>query len=238
MRGSTERRKKRQSGQEILEFALMAIFLVPMLLGTFVVGTSIIKNLQANQVVRDLDNIYIHGGDFSTYPMQQLAQRLGQGLNLQFPAFGNGVNNTQSNTATNGDGLIWVSQVMYIGTTTDPNCVTVGAANCTNHDSFVFTQRIVFGNSSLNSTNPSALGDPTGATLTNAGIVQNYVTDSTARLGGTGQTTMSSLWQTNLNGQTPLTDGQVVYVVEGYFQTPYLSLGSFTSKGAYARSFF
>ena len=76
----------------------MVTFLVPMLLGSFVVGTSIIKNLQANQVVRDLDNIYIHGGDFSTYPMQQLAQRLGQGLNIQFPAFGGGVNNSQSNT--------------------------------------------------------------------------------------------------------------------------------------------
>ena len=37
---------------------------------------------------------------------------------------------------------------------------------------------------------------------------------------------MSSLWQTTSNGQTPLTDGQVVYVVEGYFQTPSLSLGS------------
>ena len=79
------------------------------------------------------------------------------------------------------------------------------------------------------------MGDPTGATLTNAGIVQNYVTDSTAKLKASGQNTMSSLWQTTANGQTPLTDGQVVYVVEGYFQTPYLSLGSFTSRGAYAR---
>ncbi len=238
MRGVTERRKKQQSGQEILEFALMAIFLVPMLLGTFVIGTSLIKNLQANQVVRDLDNIYIHGGDFSTYPMQQLAQRLGQGLNLQFPAFASGTNNVQANTGSSGDGIIWVTQVMYIGSTTDPNCVAVGAANCTNHDGFVFTQRIVFGNSTLNSTNPSALGDPTGATLTTAGIVQNYVTDATARVAGSGQTNLTSLWQTTANGQTPLTDGQVVYVVEGYFQTPYLSLGSFTSKGAYARSFF
>ncbi len=84
------RRKKRQAGQEIIEFALVSIFLIPMLLGSFVVGINIIKNIQANQVVRDLDNIYIHGGDFSTYPLQQLAQRLAQGLNLQFPAFSNG----------------------------------------------------------------------------------------------------------------------------------------------------
>lgn len=238
MRKISERRKKREAGQEIIEFALMAMFLVPMLLGTFVVGMNIIKNLQANQVVRDLDDIYIHGGDFSTYPMQQLAQRLGQGLNLQFPAFPSGTLNVQANTGSSGDGLVWVSQVMYIGATTDPNCVSVGAANCTNHDSFVFTQRIVFGNSSLNSVHPSALGDPTGATIATGGNVQNYVTDSNAQLSSSGEAALTSLWQTTSNGQTPLTDGQVVYVVEGYFQTPTLSLGNFTSNGVYARSFF
>jgi hypothetical protein len=237
MKRATERRRKRQAGQEIIEFALMAMFLLPMLLGTFVVGLNIIKNLQANQVVRDLDNIYIHGGDFSTYPLQQLAQRLGQGLNLQFPAFGNGTN-VQANTGSAGDGLIWVSQIMYIGATTDPNCVAAGAANCTNHDNFVFTQRIVFGNAALYSIHPSALGDPIGATLSNGGNVQNYVTDASAQLSSSGEAAMRALWQTTSNGQTPLTDGQVVYVVEGYFQTPSLSLGNVTSKGVYARSFF
>jgi hypothetical protein len=238
MRRVTEQRKKRQAGQEIIEFALISLFLVPMLLGTFVVGMNIIKNLQANQVVRDLDNIYIHGGDFSTYPLQQLAQRLGQGLNLQFPAFPNGTLNVQANTGTAGDGLVWVSQIMYIGATTDPNCVSVGAGMCTNHDSFVFSQRIVFGNSSLNSVHPSVLGDPTGATIANGGNVQNYVTDSNAQLSSSGEAALNALWQTTSNGHTPLTDGQVVYVVEGYFQTPSLSLGSVTSKGIYARSFF
>ena len=214
------------------------MFLVPMLLGAFVVGLNIIKNLQANQVVRDLDSIYIHGGDFSTYPMQQLAQRLAQGLNLQFPAFSNGTINAQANTSTSGDGLVWVSQIMYIGATTDPNCVAVGASNCTNHDSFVFTQRIVFGNSNLSSVRASVLGDPTGATLTNGGIVQNYVTDSSAQLSTSGEAALKTLWQTKSNGQTPLTDGQVVYVVEGYFRTASFSLGSVSSKGVYARSFF
>jgi hypothetical protein len=238
MRKVTERRKKRQAGQEIIEFGLMAMFLVPMLLASFVVGLNIIKNIQANQVVRDLDNIYIHGGDFSTYPLQQLAQRLAQGLNLQFPTFASGSNNVQANTGTAGDGLVWVSQIMYIGATTDPNCVSVGASNCTNHDNFVFTQRIVFGNSNLNSAHPSMLGDPTGATITNGGNVQNFVTDSGAQLSTSAQAALKARWQTTANGQTPLTDGQVVYVVESYFQTPTLSLGNVTSQGVYAQSFF
>jgi hypothetical protein len=49
---------------------------------------------------------------------------------------------------------------------------------------------------------------------------------------------MNTLWQTTANGQQPLLDGQVVYVAEGFFQTPSLSLGNNTSKGVYARSFF
>ena len=49
---------------------------------------------------------------------------------------------------------------------------------------------------------------------------------------------MANLFQVNTNGQAPLVDGQVVYAVEGFFQTPSLSLGTFTSQGVYARSFF
>jgi hypothetical protein len=237
MMNVTKQRKKWQGGQEILEFGLVAIFFTPILLGTFVTGMNLVKSLQANAVVRDLDNIYIHGGDFSTYPMQQLTQRLANGLNLQFPTFGSGVH-VQSNTGTSGDGVVWVSQIMYIGSATDPNCIAVGASNCTNHDNFVFTQRILFGNSNASRAHPSSLGDPTGANITNAGNVQNYVTDSKATLSSAGETAMKSLWQTTSNGQTPLTDGQVVYIVEGYFQTPGLSMGSFTSTGVYARSFF
>jgi hypothetical protein len=169
--------------------------------------------------------------------MQQLAQRLASGLNLQFPTFASGTN-VQSNTGTSGDGIIWVSQIMYIGATTDPNCVAVGASNCTNHDNFVFTQQIIFGNSSLATAHPNSLGSPTGASITTAGVVQNYVTDATTKLSAAGETAMKGLWQTNSNGQAPLTDGQVVYVVEGYFQTPNLSMGSFSSNGVYARSFF
>ena len=49
---------------------------------------------------------------------------------------------------------------------------------------------------------------------------------------------MTGLWQTTANGQQSLIDGQVVYIVETFFQTPQLSLGVYTSKGVYARYFF
>ena len=80
---ATQRRKKTQGGQEIIEFALVALLFVPLFLGSFVVGMNLIRSIQANQLCRDLTDMYIHGADFSTYPMEQLAQRLAQGLNLQ-----------------------------------------------------------------------------------------------------------------------------------------------------------
>jgi hypothetical protein len=241
---STRRRRARQGGQEIMEFGMVAIFFVPLILGTFVTGMGLIKSLQSNLVVRDLGNIYIHGGDFSSYSMQQLAQRLATGLNLQMPAFGTGNTNQQSNTGTSGDGMIWVTQIMYIGSNTDPNCVAAIAAGhaCTNQNSFVYTQQIEFGNSTVAAAHPNTLGDAGANGVTfgsgGAGIVQNFVWDSTAKLPGSAQTTMASLFAVSTNGQAPLVDGQVVYAVEGYFQTPSLTLGSFTSNGVFARSFF
>ncbi len=233
---ASERRKKNQSGQEILEFGLLAMFLVPMFLGSFIVGMNLIRSIQANQVCRDLTDMYIHGADFSTYPLQQLAQRLAQGLNLQIGSSFNG--NEQSNTSNTGYGLVTVTQLMYIGPTSAPNCSAVGAANCTNHDSFVFTQQIQFGNGNLASASTVSLGSPTGAVLSNSGIVSNYVTDSNAKLGSAAQAAMSALWQSNNGTQTPLTDGQVTYVVETYFQSPDLSVGSLSGNGVYARYFF
>jgi hypothetical protein len=233
---ATERRKKRQGGQEIVEFALVGILFVPLLMGSFIVGMNLIRSNQANQVCRDLTDMYIHGADFSTYGMQQVAQRLATGLGLQIGSSFSG--NSNANTGNAGNGIVTVSQIMYIGPTTSSSCTAVGAANCTNHDSFVYTERIQFGNSALISGTSVQMTAPTGATINNTGVVQNYVTDSHAKVPSPAQTNMANLWLTTNNGQTPLTDTQVVYIVEVYFQSPDLSLGSMSGNGVYARYFF
>ena len=233
---ASERRRQTQKGQEIVEFGFVALLFVPLFLGSFVLGMNLIRSNQANQVCRDLTDMYIHGADFSTYSMQQLASRLAQGLNLQIGSSFTG--NQQANTGNSGNGLVTVTQIMWVGASTDPNCSSVGSGNCTNHDSFVFTQQVQFGNGTLASSSTVSLGSPTGATLTGAGIVQNTMTDSHARLASTAQTAMQGLWQTTSNGQASLKDGQVVYVVETYFQSPDLSVGSLAGNGVYARYFF
>jgi hypothetical protein len=233
---ATARRRGAERGQEILEFGLVAVLLVPMLLGAFVVGMNLIRSIQSNQVCRDLDNMYIHGGDYSTYPLQQEAQRLAQGLNLQIGASFAG--NQQSNTGNAGNGLVTVTQIMWIGATTAANCTAALPAVCTNANSFVYTQQMQFGNGTLASSNTVTLGQCPAAIMNTSGIVQNYVTNAQAEIIGAAQTNLQNLWQVSNGTTTPLTDGQVVYVMETYFQSPDLSVGSLSGNGVYARYFF
>jgi hypothetical protein len=227
---ATNRGGKRQRGQELIEFALTSLLLVVLFVGAFVTGMSLIRSIQVNQVCRDVANMYIHGADFSTYTMQQLAQRLAHGLGLEIGSSFSG--NRAANTSNGGNALVTLSRIMYVGSTTDPNCVSVGASNCTNANSFVFTQRIQYGNGSLTSQKPSSLGNPSTSAISTAGVVQNPVTDSGARLPSAAQTSVLALWQ------VPLNDGQMCYVAEFYAQSPDLVLGSFSAGGIYARYFF
>jgi hypothetical protein len=233
--GATASRKKTQSGQEIVELFFAFVLFMPIFLGAFVVGMNLIRSIQTNQVCRDLDDMYIHGGDFSTYPLQQEAQRLSQGLNLQIGASFAG--NEQSNTGNAGNGLVTVSQIMWIGNNMSTSCVSVLPAACTNESSFVFTQQIQFGNGTLANSTTVSVGECPAAILNSSGVVQSYITDSRAALSGSAQTAMQSLWQSDPNS-LPLTDQQVAYVVETYFQSPDLSVGGLAGNGVYARYFF
>jgi hypothetical protein len=225
-----ETRNRRRRGQELIEFSITALLLAGLLVGAFVTGMNLIRSIQVNQVCRDLDNMYIHGSDFSTYSMQQLAQRLATGLNLQIGSTFTG--NSATNTGNQGNVLVTLTRVMYIGSTTSPNCATVGASNCTNANSFVFTQRIQFGNGTLANTYPSTLGNPSTSAISSAGVIASPVTDAGARLPTTAQTSFGKLWQTQLQ------DGQVCYVAEFYAQSSDLTLGSFAGGSVYARFFF
>lgn len=228
--------KKKERGQELMEFAFVGFLFVPMLMGSFVTGMNLIRSIQAQHVARDLANMYIHGADFSTYSMQTVAQRLATGLNLQIGSSFTG--NDAANTDNTGDGLVTVTQFNYVGTTSQPQCQAALPSTCTNANSFVYTQRIQFGNGNLNTVSPSFLGTPSGATINNFGIVSNYVTSSGAKIPNPAQTNLQNMWQTSTGGRTPLTDGQVSYVVEVYFQSPNLALGQYTGAGVYARYFF
>jgi len=240
-RGVSKLRRARQRGVQILEFGLVAVVFIPALLGTFVVGMNLVRINNAKHVVRDLASLYIHNTDFSMYPNQLLAQRLATGLDLQVPSFASGVTNKNTNTSGSGSAIIYVTQLMYVGSTSDPNCVAAGTGNCTNQNSFVFTQRIVFGSSSVKTAHPSFIGDPGTVTINSQGIVANPVTTAGAKISSSGQTSLNALWKASVSSPDVTTDpvdGTIIYLVEGFFDTGSFSMGSVTSQGIYARAFF
>ena len=221
------RRRDGERGTEIMEFSLfMMLFMVPMMLYVFINGMNLLRMIQCMEINRDINNLYIHGVDFSTYEAQSVAQRLAKGYGLQIGTSFTGQENSNASNSTS-NGYVILSEVMYAGT---GSCASLGAS-CTNKNKYVFLQRITFGYSGVQfngTTVQSGIGNPTGATINSAGFVQNYLTDSHAVA-------------TNFAGllQNQLTDGQVMYVVETFFASNDLgSISAYPGGGIYSRTFF
>jgi hypothetical protein len=225
-RNISPRRRRFQRGNEIIEFALMAVFLVPLLLWMFVNGMNLIRMIQCTQICRDIGNQYIHGLDFSTLPAQTLASNLANGYGLTVSGFsGDSSGNERANTSNTGNGLVMLSEIMYVGTNA---CAALpNGTSCTNSGKYVFIQRLAFGNASVQFngvTVSSAVGSPT-ASLSDSGIVQNYLTDAGAVASGA-------------SGLITVTDSQVAYVVETFFTSPSLGFSAYPAGGIYSRVFF
>jgi hypothetical protein len=223
----SNRRRRGQSGNEMVEFGLMAVFLVPLLLWVFVNGMNLIRMIQCTQICRDIGNQYIHGLDFSTHSAQTLASNLANGYGLTVSGFsGDSSGNEQSNTSNTGNGLVLLSEIMYVGTNA---CSALpSGTSCTNNGKYVFIQRVGFGNASIQFngvTVSSALGSPTGATISDSGNVQNYLTDAHAVSSTAG----------NL---ITLSDSQVAYVSETFFADTGLGFSAYPAGGIYGRVFF
>lgn len=225
-RPASVRRRKRQSGNEIIEFGLMAIFLVPLLIWTFVNGMNLVRMIQTTQICRDIGNQYIHGLDFSTSSAQTLAANLASGYNLVVSGFsGDSSGNERLNTSNTGNGLVILSEIMYVGT----NACSALPTNqtCNNQGKYVFVQQLQFGNGSLqfnNTTVSSAFGTSTAA-MSDSGYTGNYLTDTGA---------VSSTAGTYIT----LSDSQVAYVAETFFASPTLDFSSYPGGGIYSRIFF
>jgi hypothetical protein len=221
------RRSHAQRGNEIIEFALLSVFLVPLLLWTFIAGMNLIRVIQAEQICRELASLYIGGVDFSTYSAESLAVTLAQGYGLNVgTGFASGVNNMYNNDTNGGNGYVVISEIMYVGSNT---CASLPyGTTCTNENQYVFVQRIDFGNNTLTingATATSAFGSPT-ATETAYGDVESYLTDARAVAPNFG----------SFLG-TALADGQVIYVVETWFASPQLGFAAPSGGGMYARVF-
>ena len=221
------RSRSRQSGNAILEAAIVLPCLTLMFFGSIGLGLMLGRYSQAIQVARDVAHMYADGVDFS--------QTASQNIVTQKLAAGTGMTNT------GGNGVVVFSQIrtVYLA---DCTAAAISAANCANQGQPVFVQRIVVGNSSLRS---SAFGTPTSALMNSQGNISPAVylqnTDSSVRASGFEVVLDAAVQRaTGSPASAPAQpQGDTAYVVELFFQYPDIGyLGWTTSSGAYVQFIF
>ncbi|HUI78431.1 MAG TPA: hypothetical protein VLY24_10950 [Bryobacteraceae bacterium] len=211
--------RPRTRGVSYIEFALSLMVLVPLLLGTGVIGVNMIRTLQTVQLARDAGHMYARGVDFSQLGNQTILVNLGSSLGL-------------SATAGQGTAVVILSEMTYVD---DNTCAAAGAAtagvhnaNCTNFGYWVFEQRVELGNSAIRTSNygsPITSG-PNGVTVdptTGMISMSDYVKKSGARATFSGVNPYS-----NVNGTVQgLPSGQSLYLAEagstGFNMPPFVS---------------
>ena len=206
--------RRGERGSTILEFALVAPFLMIAFFWTTGLGIMLGRYIQTVQVCRDLAHIYVSGADFTQSANQNLAVQLAQGTGM---------------TATGGNGVVVFSRVI---TVYQADCDAAGlTSSCNNLNQCVFTQRIVVGNASLRS---SAFGTPTASLMNAQGNIS-----ATVYLANTDSTVVTTGFSALLvaAGQTTLIpQGNSVWITEVYFPYPDVAyLGPSTAGGTYSR---
>ncbi|MBN8734615.1 MAG: pilus assembly protein [Acidobacteria bacterium] len=202
----------RRKGNTVVEFALVSVFLVPLLLGTVNVGLTLGRSIQVNQVCRDAGHMYVRQVDFSKVQNQNVIQRLGDniGLNVSAPS--------------SSKGVVVLSKILYMGAT---DCTGAGltVGTCPNYRTPVITQRIVMGKSSLRA---SDFGTPNSSLITSNGDILplNYATQTSCRA-------------TVIGNLLTMSDGDIAYIAETYFEAPEWKFpGSYELTGTYSRAIY
>ena len=149
-------RRKRQSGSELIEFALSSLFLFPIMISVVILGLNLGRSVRVAQLCRDAGSMYVRGIDFSATANQDILVRLNNGMGM---------------TRTGGNGEIIFSKVTFI-----PASSCVGIPGC-NSDKYVVVQRLIVGNSTLHT---STIGPAGAVTRDSYGNVANYMTNPNA----------------------------------------------------------
>jgi hypothetical protein len=219
---SLQTKRKRQAGASCIEFAFITLTLVPLLIGSGVIGVNLIRTLQTEQLARDAGHMFARQVDFSASGNQEILANVGTSLGM-------------SATVGSGNAVVILSELTYV----DSNaCATGGAVDshgnpsgCTNLGKWVFIKRLTLGNSTIRS---SALGSPSGVTMDSTGAITpaQYVT-----VGGDVATFSAISPYSSVNGNAAgLPSGQVVYIAEA--STPEYSMPPYNGGATYAFGLF
>ena len=204
--------RNRRNGNAVVEFALVSVFLVPLLLGTVNLGLTLGRSIQVNQVCRDAGHMFVRQVDFSKATNQAVIQRLADNIGLDIT------------TPANSKGVVTLTKILYMGAT---ECAGAGltVGNCPNYRTPVITHRIVMGKASLRS---SDFGTPSSSLIGTDGNIApaNYAVQASCRA-----TTIGSL--------LTMTDGDQAYIAETYFEAPEWKFpGSYELTGTYSRAIY
>jgi hypothetical protein len=156
-----------ERGSALIEFLLCtALLIVPLMLGTAVIGLNLVREIQVTELCRDATHMYSQNVDFTISSNVTELLKIAQGLNI---------------AATSGNGVVILSTVTYVDSTL---CAQGGYTNsqCTNLNQTVFTRQVVIGNSTLRA---SAFGTPPVDTSDSDNVSQtDYLTNTAARAVG------------------------------------------------------
>ena len=106
--------KRRERGSSAVEASFGLLILMPLLMGTSVVGINLLRAMQVTQFCRDAGHMFAYGVDFSQAGNQTLLTHLAQGLNMQ---------------ASGGNGVVIFSTVTFVG----PNDCTGAGLSANTH---------------------------------------------------------------------------------------------------------
>jgi Flp pilus assembly protein TadG len=209
----------------MVEFCLLVPVIVPLILGTMWLGSTMVRGQQVTQMARDLASMYSRGVNFSSTGgstssaiLTDITQQLGA-------------------LTTSGTGVVIFSTLTYVGNSV---CASAGStygslsplshtAKCSNYGKFVFTQQYTQGNTSLLT---SKFGTaPTDEMDANFNIPSSYYVTS-----ATYVSTFNLLPAPKELGQDGYQSGQPVYVVETYFSGT--GQKGYASGGDYAYAVF
>jgi hypothetical protein len=207
MKRDIRRRYRRQRGSFLMEFSVVAWTLILMLAGAFELGMTLIRAIQASQVVRNANVLTVRSVDLSIPQNQQLLMRTASSLGMNIP-------NTW-NPDPNGNGVVFVTKVLRVG----PLECSVGVVNfdgttktCPNLGSYVIASRITIGNGTRWG---SPLGKPVTAQRPNGDLYDSDICTNSANLAN------------GFPGIIALNQDQYTFVAEIYVDTSKFNLFSF-----------
>lgn len=211
----------RRRGAAILEFSLSLIFLIPLLLGTLVFGFRLIRNIEMEQIVRDIGHMYARAVDFTQPGPKANAATLASGFNL-----------TASGTSVL---ILSTIRILQQADCDAANPKKPAGTHCTNLGNPVFVQQIMIGNTSLtvngNNVAASAFGTPPvqsddSVLLTDMANTASAAAGNTSAVSGFSKILL-------------LNAGELAYVTEMFNATPDLNVpGISGTPQVYARSVF